>query len=215
MWTVVECYLYTVLEQEILSCKVFLIMLGVCIMLELTSGHFTRMHPKCRQLYFCLITCVFWIRRVLSLGASSRVLPSVTGRFQVRVAVSSYCIGEGKALSLTHFPRPCTESSALGMPFTCVFWICILKFELLGYSILILCFMARIKSIFSFSAGRHELWALNFQLRGGNIHLLSPCYIVMLKYISLSSQIQPLILCCYNFEIYLDSNKESIITTHT
>ena len=41
MWTVVECYLYTVLEQEILSCKVFLIMLGVCIMLELTSGHFT------------------------------------------------------------------------------------------------------------------------------------------------------------------------------
>ena len=30
-------------------------------------------------------------------GASGRVLPPVTGRSQVRVAVSSHCTGEGKA----------------------------------------------------------------------------------------------------------------------
>ena len=30
-------------------------------------------------------------------GASGRVLPPVTGRSRVRVAVSSHCIGEGKA----------------------------------------------------------------------------------------------------------------------
>jgi len=30
-------------------------------------------------------------------GASGRVLPPVTGRSRVRVAVSSHCTGEGKA----------------------------------------------------------------------------------------------------------------------
>ena len=42
-------------------------------------------------------------------GASGRVLPPVTGRFRVWVAVSSHCTGEGKACHWQPFPRPSTE----------------------------------------------------------------------------------------------------------
>ena len=45
-------------------------------------------------------------------GASGRVLPPVTGRSLVRVAVSSHCTGEGKACHWHPSPDP-----ALGTPF--------------------------------------------------------------------------------------------------
>jgi len=52
-------------------------------------------------------------------GASGRVLPPVTGRSRVRVAVSLHCTSEGKACHWLPFPRPRTERelSALGTPF--------------------------------------------------------------------------------------------------
>ena len=46
-------------------------------------------------------------------GASGRVLPPVTGRSRVRVAVSSHCIGEGKACHWHPSPDPAQSGSSL------------------------------------------------------------------------------------------------------
>jgi hypothetical protein len=46
-------------------------------------------------------------------GASSRVLPPVTGRSWVRVAVSSHCTGEGKACHWHPSPDPAQSGSSL------------------------------------------------------------------------------------------------------
>ena len=44
-------------------------------------------------------------------GVSGRVLPPVTGRSWVRVAVSSHCIGEGKVCQWHHFLDPAQSGS--------------------------------------------------------------------------------------------------------
>jgi len=46
-------------------------------------------------------------------GASGRVLPPMTGRSRVRVAVSSHCIGEGKACHWHPSPDPAHSGSSL------------------------------------------------------------------------------------------------------
>ena len=46
-------------------------------------------------------------------GASGRVLPPVTGRSQVRVAVFSHCTGEGKACNWHPSPNPAQNGSSL------------------------------------------------------------------------------------------------------
>ena len=46
-------------------------------------------------------------------GASGRVLPPVTGRSRVRVAVSSHCTGEGKACHWHPSPDPAQSGSSL------------------------------------------------------------------------------------------------------
>ena len=46
-------------------------------------------------------------------GASGRVLPPVTGRSRVRVAVSSHCTGEGKARHWHPSPDPAQSGSSL------------------------------------------------------------------------------------------------------
>ena len=46
-------------------------------------------------------------------GASGRVLPPVTGRSRVRVAVSSHCTGEGKACHGHPSPDPAQSGSSL------------------------------------------------------------------------------------------------------
>ena len=50
-------------------------------------------------------------------GASGRVLPPVTGRSRVRVAVSSHCTGEGKACHWHPSPDPAQSGSSLH-------WVC-------------------------------------------------------------------------------------------
>ena len=46
-------------------------------------------------------------------GASGRVLPPLTGRSRVQVAVSSHCTGEGKACHLHPSPDPAQSGSSL------------------------------------------------------------------------------------------------------
>ena len=50
-------------------------------------------------------------------GASGRVLPPVTGRSRVRVAVSSHCTGDGKACHWHSSPDPAQSGSSLH-------WVC-------------------------------------------------------------------------------------------
>ena len=58
-------------------------------------------------------------------GASGRVLPPVTGRFRVRVAVSLHCTGEGKACHLHPSPDPAQSGSSLHWVRPLKLWLCI------------------------------------------------------------------------------------------
>ena len=55
----------------------------------------------------------FFLSTYLGPGASGRVLPPVTGRSRVRVAVSSHCTGEGKACHWHPSPDPAQSGSSL------------------------------------------------------------------------------------------------------
>jgi len=57
--------------------------------------HLSLVHMIPIQMDFYLILCKVCLKG--GPGASGRVLPPVTGRSRVRVAVSSHCTGEGKA----------------------------------------------------------------------------------------------------------------------